>query len=463
MKPLEIDNLDGLTERIRHYLVRRLSLLGAGLLVLNCILLAILLEYLPVANAVILVAALFVLQVTLVLLSQLPGIRLIQKSTNHFIEEINQANHMVSELAGLYEALDKSHKTVSQVNFALDRATVYARLSPEGNVVQADQKFADLLGKPVDRIHGPLVHNFNECNLPEDFMSKIAELTALGQIWRGEICGRSPLKAQYWLDATIVPVMIEGEVQSLLFNCLDITERKQFQDQLHLKSREKFEQRIKEQKVRSILILEGQEEERRRIAMDIHDGIGQILTGLKFKIESIDPEQVGKAIVRLAEARILLQELIKEVRRVTFDLTPNTLTDYGLSAALKNYAGEIERMSDTKVIYTDKTNLQKPLEKNVETNMFRIVQEAVNNALKYAAASKILITLSDNGFYLNITVEDNGQGFEVGEISTNEVFMHSGNGLLNMKARTSLHNGRFHISSKPGEGTRVNINIPLKG
>src|ERR1700750_970048 len=103
---------------------------------------------------------------------------------------------------------------------------------------------------------------------------------------------------------------------------------------MNVKNRAEIEKKINQQKFRSVLILEGQEEERKRLAMDIHDGIGQMLTSLKFQIESIDLKEQQKAEQKIIEVRQLIKEVIREVRKVTFNLKPTVLGDYGLQAAL---------------------------------------------------------------------------------------------------------------------------------
>src|SRR5205085_1304262 len=116
------------------------------------------------------------------------------------------------------------------------------------------------------------------------------------------------------------------------------------------KNKAAIEKKINQQKFRSVLILEGQEEERKRLAMDIHDGIGQMLTSLKFQIESIDSSKRADEIqLKLVEIQQLITQVIKEVRRVTFNLKPTVLSDYGLQAALNVFVKEIGKLSDIEI------------------------------------------------------------------------------------------------------------------
>src|SRR5690606_23120316 len=113
------------------------------------------------------------------------------------------------------------------------------------------------------------------------------------------------------------------------------------------KNRVAVEQKINQKKLRSVLILEGQEEVRKRIAMDIHDGIGQMLTSLKFQMESMDSGSGEKNTRKLAEIKQGIKDVIKEVRKVTFNLKPTVLGDYGLQAALNVFIQEIGKLTDT--------------------------------------------------------------------------------------------------------------------
>src|SRR5690606_6807724 len=176
------------------------------------------------------------------------------------------------------------------------------------------------------------------------------------------------------------------DIDELLILGSDLTARKQAEKNMNQKSRAEIEKQVNQQKFRSVLILEGQEEERKRLAMDIHDGIGQMLTSLKFQIESVDLKKPEAVITeKLVDIKQLLVETIKEVRRVTFNLKPTVLGDYGLIAAISVFLKEVGKLSEVKLEFKPTPGLLVELPQKVENNVFRIVQEAVNNAIKYSA------------------------------------------------------------------------------
>jgi signal transduction histidine kinase len=230
---------------------------------------------------------------------------------------------------------------------------------------------------------------------------------------------------------------------------------------MNLKSREDIEKKINQQKFRSVLILEGQEEERKRIAMDIHDGIGQMLTSLKFQIESINLKEVSKAESKISEIDQLIKQIIKEVRKVTFNLKPTVLGDYGLQAALNVFIQEIGKLIDIKLIYETEGELYR-LPQKIENNIFRIIQEAINNAIKYSEADVIEVFLRQTESDMTILVKDEGKGFDPKIVEARSVNIESGRGFFNMYERTEYVNGRLEIVSDPGKGTTVTLSVPMR-
>ncbi|HEY0769487.1 MAG TPA: sensor histidine kinase, partial [Sphingobacteriaceae bacterium] len=212
-----------------------------------------------------------------------------------------------------------------------------------------------------------------------------------------------------------------------------------------------------------VLILEGQEEERKRLAMDIHDGIGQMLTSLKFQIESLDlNKRSEESRAKLVEIQQLITQVIKEVRRVTFNLKPTVLGDYGLQAALNVFVKEIAKLSDIELTYHSDAEGTLRLPQKIENNVFRIIQEAINNAIKYSEASRIDVTLQQTDNFIVIVVKDNGKGFDEKLVEKRSVNIESGRGFFNMYERTEYINGSLDVKSEPGNGTTITLTVPVK-
>jgi signal transduction histidine kinase len=204
--------------------------------------------------------------------------------------------------------------------------------------------------------------------------------------------------------------------------------------------------------------VEGQEEERKRIAKDIHDGIGQMLTALKFNIESINLKNKEKTAEKISYIKDLTADLIKGVRTATFNLTPPELSDHGIIPALQKMTAELARLTGENILFENRTEGTLRLNSLAETNIYRVVQEAVNNAIKYAAANYILVTVNSSEGMLSIMVDDDGTGFDVDIADKGDHGSEGGMGLFFMKERISYINGRLFINSKKGKGTRVTVN-----
>lgn len=204
-----------------------------------------------------------------------------------------------------------------------------------------------------------------------------------------------------------------------------------------------------------------QEDERGRIARDLHDQLGQSLTALRLKIASIstlceDGSEISERVERLAE---IAEVVDGEVSFLAWELRPSVLDETGFVAAMANYAKEWSRYSGIDAEFNAIAVADTSLDKDVETNLYRITQEALNNAAKYAKASRVEIILERLGSEFLLIIEDNGQGFEVpSKLPRRE---KGGFGLVGMRERASLIGGTFEIESAPGKGTTVFIRVPL--
>jgi two-component system, NarL family, sensor histidine kinase DegS len=188
-----------------------------------------------------------------------------------------------------------------------------------------------------------------------------------------------------------------------------------------------------------------------------------MLTSLKFHIESIDvakrPDEIQ---TKLLEIQQLIAQVIKEVRRVTFNLKPTVLSDYGMQAALNVFVKEIAKLSDIELTYQSDADGTLRLPQKIENNVFRIIQEAINNAIKYSEATRIDVSLHQTENFVVISVRDNGKGFDEKLVEKRSVNIESGRGFFNMYERTEYINGSLDVKSAPGEGTTIVLTVPVK-
>jgi signal transduction histidine kinase len=200
------------------------------------------------------------------------------------------------------------------------------------------------------------------------------------------------------------------------------------------------------------------EDERTNIAREIHDELGQQLTGLKMdihwlsrKMKTADEEIRNK----MQESMELINATITSVRKIATDLRPSILDDLGLMAALEWQGEEFEKRSGTKVSFVNKAGdlLVKP---EVATAIFRIYQELLTNIARHANAELVTASLYIHENTLYFSIKDNGSGFNMNTIGNKKTL-----GLLGIKERTLLIGGAYEIKTKPGEGSETIISIPL--
>ncbi len=202
---------------------------------------------------------------------------------------------------------------------------------------------------------------------------------------------------------------------------------------------------IKEQELKSInSMLEGEEKERKRVAEDLHDRVGSMLSAVKLQADPANREMVK-----------LLDETAEEVRRISHNLETKVLNRFGLVAALEDLAEKIN--SSEKVhLEVHHLDLDERLDNDVEINVYRIVQELVGNALKHSRATEITAQVNRIDPHLIISVEDNGIGFD-----TIRAKASGGMGLKNVTSRAEQLNGEMNIDSGKGQGTAITIELPL--
>src|SRR6185312_11651573 len=201
-------------------------------------------------------------------------------------------------------------------------------------------------------------------------------------------------------------------------------------------------------------LIHSQEEERRRIARDMHDGLAQTIVSAYQYMQAFAftvPESADRQ--SLERGMALLTECIDESRNVIFDLRPSTLDDFGLVLALRQYLTRLEADLGWEVEFSLSGQVG-PLPATLETAIFRMIKEALTNAKKHSGTKKVLVRLTAKSPTLAITVRDWGKGFNPREASTRR---DGQLGLMGMKERVALLNGDFSLRSKPGAGTIIRI------
>lgn len=214
---------------------------------------------------------------------------------------------------------------------------------------------------------------------------------------------------------------------------------------------------LKQQELATKAILEAEENERKRIASDLHDGVGQIMSAAKMNLSAMESEipftnaDQKKTFEKIVH---LVDEGCKEVRSVSHNMMPNALVKAGLSSAIREFINKI----DSKVIKTDlyTEGLNDRINSNIETVLYRVIQECVNNVIKHANANHLDISLIKDQDGISVTIEDNGKGFDIKNKNNFE-----GIGLKNIQTRVEYLKGTVEWNSAMSKGTLVAIHIPL--
>jgi two-component system sensor histidine kinase DegS len=207
-------------------------------------------------------------------------------------------------------------------------------------------------------------------------------------------------------------------------------------------------------------IIEAQEEERRRLSREIHDGPAQMMANVLLRselIERIYSDQGAKAAQgEIKDLRCMLKEALTEVRRIIYDLRPMALDDLGLIPTLEKYLYTVEDTTGITIHYRA-IHSEERLPSRMEVAIFRLIQESIQNACKHSEANKIEVKMELKNKLITILVKDDGKGFDT------KVHKENSFGLIGMKERVEMLEGKMKVDSKPNRGTFILIQIPING
>lgn len=216
------------------------------------------------------------------------------------------------------------------------------------------------------------------------------------------------------------------------------------------------EELIKEEEKRTKAILESEDNERQRLARELHDGVGQLLTATKLNLNTLQ-QHLNNDNKTLQNSLEILDDSIKEIRNISHNMVPDVLLKYGLTKAIQDFTDRINQTKKINIEFECIGCNENNLDDTSKLMLYRIVQESVNNTLKYANASQLNIQLSTDDTEISLLMEDNGVGFNV-----EDAIEKNGIGLKNMKLRTDYLKGKLDISSSPKYGTTILIVIPIQ-
>lgn len=343
---------------------------------------------------------------------------------------------------------------------------------------------SEILGRPLEVI---LPEGFREENR-QNVLGAILE-GKLHPQGAGEFCALRKDGSKFPVELSLAGWQSKGE-RFFTGIVRDVTERKQVELELR-RSREELEERVakrteelaesnqalraeierrsriqerlkssqEELKKLSAALLSAQETERKNVAQEIHDSVGQILAAIKFTTErallELPTDTPPGARRSLQDVVAMVQGAVEEVRRIQMDLRPAVLDDLGLVATIGWFCREFQKVYSNIKVEKQLEVEEKDLPGPLKIVIFRVLQEAFNNAAKHSGADQVVVSLRTEDSELCLIVEDNGRGMPLEERAQEAPPSHGGMGILGMKERVELSGGRFSLQSEPGKGTRV--------
>ena len=322
-------------------------------------------------------------------------------------------------------------------------------LDASGTILALNEAAAKRLEKSADELVGLCVYDFFPTALAKSRKVQVDKISRLGAPVRfeDERGGRS-------FDHSLYPVFdAQGKVVRVAVFVRDITHRKQAEERIRT-----YQERLRS--LASQLSLT-EERERRRIATALHDRVGQTLAICKIKLGALQESASSTDLAEpLNETRELIEEIIRDTRSLTFDLSSPILYELGLEAAVERLAEQIQDQHDILSDVEDDRQ-PKPLDDDVRVLLFQAVRELLVNVVKHAQARNVKVSMRRDGSDMRITVEDDGVGFYAVPIGS-RWSRSEGFGLFSIRERLDYLGGHLEVESESGHGTRATLVAPLK-
>ncbi|MEW9050907.1 MAG: PAS domain S-box protein [Neobacillus sp.] len=340
----------------------------------------------------------------------------------------------LTEMANLELELKKSLQELMDIKFALDESSIVAITDSRGIITYVNEQFCQISKYRKEELIGQDHRILNSEFHAPSFFKDMWKTIGMGEVWKGEIRNRAKDGTLYWVDTTIVPFLNEkGKPYQYLAIRYEITERKRVEQEL--------------QKMMTTII-DVQEEERKRLSRNLHDGIGQNLYSHLITINRLISEINHPLLQQMQQEAT---QLIQEIRDISWELRPSVLDDLGLVPAIRSFLSRFSENYNIDVYFECVLNHRLTI--SIELTIYRIIQEALTNIRKYANVRDAAVTIREMDDTVRILIEDHGEGFDP-ETQTRGV------GLFSMDERARAVGGELTIYSIPGKGTKVILEVP---
>lgn len=335
----------------------------------------------------------------------------------------------------LRRQLKTALKQLADVKFALDESSIVAITDAKGIIQYVNDKFVEISKYSREELIGQDHRIVNSGYHDKAFMRDLWRTISRGEVWRGDIRNRAKDGTYYWVNTTIVPFLDEnGRPYQYLSIRNEVTKLKQVEQEL---------------KTMMTRVIEVQEEERKRISRELHDGVGQSLFSLLIRIDRLLDDHPEMAELR--GLRRDVANVMEDIRSMARELRPSVLDDLGVGPAVRTYVENYSAHYGIDVRLVIELRGRPAIA--AETTIYRVVQEALTNIAKYADVDECEVTIKETDDAVETIVRDEGAGFDPSVSRT-------GVGLFSMEERARAVGGSLVIRSAPDKGTEVRLIVP---
>jgi len=373
----------------------------------------------------------------------------LEQNVDKRTRELPTTNEALGSEIGERKLVEAVKEAEDRIRLIIDTIPTMAwSLRSDGVLDFLNQRWRDYTGLSLEEA----IEEETSTVHPEDLstaLEKWVAAKATSEVYEDEMRLRRADGEYRWFLVRVAPLLDQhGNVVKWFGSSIDIEDRKRAEKDL--------EEAHRQLKILSRRRVKVQEEERRHLARELHDEIGQALTAAKINLQAAMEESDPAKSKRIHETAAILERLLSQVRQISLNLRPSMLDDLGLVPALRSLLDEQGRRASVAVRFSAK-NISESLDPEIQTTCFRIAQEAITNAVRHAAATQIQVDIHREEGNFRLRVHDDGKGFEMPPPQSQTI----GLGLLGMKERAALVGGRTRITSAPGKGTTVDATLPL--
>lgn len=310
-----------------------------------------------------------------------------------------------------------------------------------GSIEYVNPRFLELTGYSKDEILGKNPRILQSGHTSPEEYEKMWDIISSGREWHGEFCNRKKNGEFYWEAASLSPIFNEqGVITHYIGIKEDITEKKDADRKtLHA-------------------IIQAEEQQRSKFSRDLHDGLGPMLSTVKLYFQWLaETKENEDRLSIISKGKYSIDEAIQTLREISNNLSPRVLNNLGFVPALRNYIQQLNETGKLSIFFNSSTNER--FDRNLETTLYRIATELVNNALKHAHSSEMHFefSLNHHNHTVSLLYRDNGKGFNFNEV----IKSNKGLGLMNIQQRVTSLNGRVIFDTAPEKGLKVTIELPL--